>query len=110
MENQHRKIKGYRELSQDEIDLINQIKQKGVELSNLLDSLDEHIEGQFEPFSNGELERSDKYTEGPHDLSSDTELERLTAAQPKRWLNIARTHFQEGCMAATRSIAQPEFF
>lgn len=32
MENQHRKIKGYRELSQAEIDLMNEIKQKGVEL------------------------------------------------------------------------------
>ena len=32
MENQHRKIKGYRELSQFEIDLMNEIKSKGAEL------------------------------------------------------------------------------
>jgi hypothetical protein len=32
MENQHRKIKGYRELSQEEIDLMNEIKSKGAEL------------------------------------------------------------------------------
>ncbi|MEA3639929.1 MAG: hypothetical protein VBE63_08295 [Lamprobacter sp.] len=37
MENQHRQIKGYRELSQAEIDLMNVIKQKGVELGNLID-------------------------------------------------------------------------
>ena len=30
MENQHRKIKGYRELTQEEIDLMNMIKEKGV--------------------------------------------------------------------------------
>ena len=39
MENQHRKIKGYRELNQDEIDLMNEIKDKGSELGELLDKL-----------------------------------------------------------------------
>ena len=39
MENQHRKIKGYRELSQEEIDLMNEIKTKGVELGALVDKL-----------------------------------------------------------------------
>lgn len=35
MENQHRKIKGYRELSQEEIDLMNEIKEVGVALELL---------------------------------------------------------------------------
>lgn len=39
MENQHREIKGYRELSQDEIDLMNEVKQKGVELGELVQKL-----------------------------------------------------------------------
>lgn len=39
MENQHREIKGYRELSQDEIDLMNEIKQKGAELGDLVQRL-----------------------------------------------------------------------
>ena len=39
MENQHRKIKGYRELSQEEIDLMNEIKLKGAELGNLVEKL-----------------------------------------------------------------------
>ncbi len=39
MENQHRQIKGYRELSQDEIDLMNEIKTKGAELGDLVDKL-----------------------------------------------------------------------
>jgi len=41
MDNQHRKIKGYRELSQDEVDLMNEIKTKGVELGELVDKLRE---------------------------------------------------------------------
>lgn len=39
MENQHRKIKGYRELSQEEIGLMNEIKTKGAELGELVDKL-----------------------------------------------------------------------
>lgn len=39
MENQHRKISGYRELSQAEIDLMNEIKTKGAELGELVNKL-----------------------------------------------------------------------
>ena len=39
MENQHRQIKGYRELTQQEIDLMNEIKTKGVELGALVEKL-----------------------------------------------------------------------
>lgn len=39
MDNQHRQIKGYRELSQEEIDLMNRIKEKGAELGALVESL-----------------------------------------------------------------------
>ena len=38
-ENQHRLIAGYRDLSQDEIQLINDVKAKGEELGALLDVL-----------------------------------------------------------------------
>ena len=39
MENQHRKIKGYRELNRDEIDAMNEIKAKGEELGALCENL-----------------------------------------------------------------------
>ncbi|MDC9623655.1 hypothetical protein KKI93_15650 [Xenorhabdus bovienii] len=39
MENQHRKITGYRELSQDEIDCMNKIKALGEELGHLYEHL-----------------------------------------------------------------------
>lgn len=42
MDNQHRQIKGYRELSQAEIDLMNRIKQKGAELGELVSELKAH--------------------------------------------------------------------
>lgn len=40
MENQHRQIKGYRELTQEEINLMNEVKQKGVELRDLFEKLE----------------------------------------------------------------------
>lgn len=41
MENQHRKIAGYRELSQQEIDAMNALKAKGAEIGMQLDALAE---------------------------------------------------------------------
>lgn len=39
MDNQHRQIKGYRELSQEEIDAMNEIKTKGAEIGELVAKL-----------------------------------------------------------------------
>lgn len=39
MENQHKQIKGYRDLSQTEIDLMNEVKAKGEELGELVEKL-----------------------------------------------------------------------
>ena len=39
MENQHRQIKGYRELDEKEIALMNEIKSKGAELGDLIAKL-----------------------------------------------------------------------
>lgn len=39
MENQHRQIKGYRELNAEEIALMNEIKSKGIELGALVQKL-----------------------------------------------------------------------
>lgn len=39
MENQHRQIKGYRELNESEIAAMNEIKTKGAELGELVEKL-----------------------------------------------------------------------
>ena len=93
MENQHRKIKGYRELTQVEIDLMNQIKEKGVELAELVTAINAHLTAQ----RLGAKDNTDEHL-------------RITAAQPERWWALGRTKLQEGLMDLTRSVAQPEFF
>lgn len=40
MDNQHRKIKGYRELSQFDIDMMNVVKEMGVQIGDLVDTLE----------------------------------------------------------------------
>ena len=40
MENQHKKIKGYRDLTQEEIDLMNEVKIKGAKLGAIIEKLD----------------------------------------------------------------------
>jgi hypothetical protein len=39
VDNQHKKIKGYRDLSEDEIDLMNECKAKAVECGQLCEKL-----------------------------------------------------------------------
>ena len=42
MDNQHKKIKGYRDLSQKEIDLMNEIKIVGEHVRVLCEKVDDH--------------------------------------------------------------------
>lgn len=74
MKDQHKLIKGYRDLSQAEIDAMNAVKAEGVRLGILIEELRD----------NPDLDQ--------------------------RWVDIAETHLQQGCMAAVRAIAQPTSF
>ena len=73
-------IKGYRDLSKAEIDLINRIKEHAESVRSLVVDLKtaEALLGGIEP--------------------------------DPRWLAIGVTHLQEGFMALTRAIAKPESF
>ena len=39
MENQHQKIKGYRDLTQEEIDLMNEVKELGSQLETMVNNM-----------------------------------------------------------------------
>ncbi|MNN36148.1 hypothetical protein D3C76_720740 [compost metagenome] len=94
MDNQHRKITGYRELSQAEIDLMNRIKAKGAEL------LDLHAE-LAAMLGNQHIQKS------MNEASDPVELDRFRAAEPLRWAAIGKTDIQTGIMALVRAVAQP---
>jgi hypothetical protein len=82
MDNQHRKISGYRELSQEEIDLINRIKAFGPQLEELVNALETFVHSQ------------------PGD----------TPGNPLSWLYSGKFALQKGLMFLTRAIARPTFF
>lgn len=98
MENQHRKITGYRELSQEEIDLMNEVKALGAAMENILVRVGNHVAAQ----------RAESITNDGSDVKS-AQL-RMENATPERFLALAKTEFQTGLMYATRAVAQPEFF
>ncbi len=103
MENQHRKIAGYRELSQTEIDLMNRIKAKGGELlelqAELVDLLKLH-----------EIDKMNAMDQAPTneaEAEAKAEFNRFHAAEPFRWAAIGKTEIQTGIMAMVRAVAQP---
>lgn len=81
MENQHRKIKGYRELAEAEITLMNRIKEKAAEVGELV-----------------------------NDLRSLNGIPLDAPSLDQRWVSIGATHLQQGFMALTRGVAKPDFF
>lgn len=105
MENQHRKIKGCRELSQEEIDLMNRIKEKGTELLALQAELVGRLDTDLE-VKRAEAARSQL---APNDFASDEyqEYSRFKTAEPLRWAAIGKTDIQTGIMALVRAVAQP---
>lgn len=107
MENQHRKIKGYRELSQEEIDLMNEVKAKGAELGELVAKVQEYLDAQTRQAQRAVQSRNESGIDASKQYE---EVERLRSAEPQRWAATAKTDLQKGLMALTRSIAQPEFF
>lgn len=88
MENQHRLIKTYRDLSQQEIDLMNQAKTLEAHVAQFHAKIVRHVEDT-------------KLTCSPE------EYQRLTEACPDRWLAISQTHFDQAFMALVRAVAQP---
>ena len=87
MENQHRHIKGYRDLSPIEIELMNEIKAEGERVGALVDKL-----------------KTLHYTVDAAGVT-------VTNDRPdQRWVSIGATDLQTGFMALTRSIAKPTSF
>lgn len=81
MDQQHQLIKGYRDLSQSEIDAMNRIKELAEQVGALCRSFDGPVSGPDGAFF-----------------------------PDARWRAIAETQLQQGFMSLTRCIAQPTTF
>lgn len=84
MKDQHEKIKGYRDLTQAEIDLMNEGKELAEKCGAYIMKLQN---------------LSIAVPEGSVEIEAD-----------ERWISIAQDHLQQGFMAAIRSVAKPTTF
>ena len=101
MKDQHTKIKGYRDLSQAEIDLMNKIKAHAEQTEALVNEVGEHLHQQ----------RAKSIDPGTFDGDdSEAERQRLDRAEPGRWLAMGRTDLQTAFMKIVRAVAQPTTF
>lgn len=92
------KIKGYRTLSEGEIDLMNKVKELGVGIEAVTKLVAEHIDSQLAA------------QDGMSEEDAVAEVQRLQQADPILWLQNGTLKMQEGLMCLTRAVAQPTFF
>jgi hypothetical protein len=107
MENQHSHIKGYRDLTADEIALINKIKAAGDHLLQLQAELAGRLstDAEHKSYVAKCSTTHEPWEQGASDEC--IELRRFKAAEPLRWARIGRTDIQTGIMALVRAVAQP---
>lgn len=87
MDNQHRKISGYRDLTEFEISCINEVKELEADVLDVIGRTKERlVKAGYEP----------------------KEAQRTDDAQALRWLATARTDIEKGFMCLVRGIAQPQ--
>jgi len=105
MDNQHKKITGYRDLTQAEIDLMNEVKAKGEELRELVKKIRETVLPPVAVIAD---------SDGNGGVAATTPVEGFTlpdieheADHPEFWLRWADNTFRSGLMFATRAIARP---
>ena len=101
MENQHRKIIGYRELNAEEIALMNEIKELGPKLESVIIKVQEHVKKQRDNCC---------IVEQIKEIIDQETYDRLNDATPERFTAMAKTEFQTGLMYLVRAVAQPTTF
>ncbi|CBJ43010.1 hypothetical protein [Ralstonia solanacearum] len=98
MDNQHKLITGYRDLTEDEVALMNEVKAKAAEVGMLV----ERLRGRLPAFK----------IEGDPVQVGDQTLIAVSdeAYETDRWMTIGQDHLQQGFMALTRAVARPTTF
>jgi hypothetical protein len=99
MENQHRKIAGYRELNQNEINLMNEIKTLGSQLLTVQKELMFNLQAELTKLA---VDARDSVSE-----ESAHKLAYFKDADPLRWASIGKTDIETGVMALVRAVARP---
>jgi hypothetical protein len=88
MDNQHKLIKGYRDLPQGEIDMMNEAKKIQAQAKELTAKIKVHLAAQNE-------------------FAGEDEFKRINAADPYTWLITGEHELETAIMKIVRAVAQP---
>lgn len=99
MDNQHQKITDYRDLTEQEIALMNEIKAKAAEVGELHTKLQQSLLPPAVEGQEVDMPCGCAVLEVP-----------LGEYETDRWLRIGQDHLQQGFMALTRAVARPTSF
>jgi hypothetical protein len=94
MDNQHKKIKGYRDLSQAEVDLMNEIKEKAEDVGLLVERVSKLREIQLAKYLNKD--------------APNLGIDKINEAI--RCVSISKPELQTGFMWLVRAVALPDSF
>ena len=95
MDNQHKQIKGYRDLSQEEIDLMNKIKTLAEQVGELVEDVYAHEIRLYEDVE---------------DYGVTYGLKHGNFEDHSGWIDSAKKDLQLGFMQLTRAVAKPTTF
>lgn len=107
IDNQHKHIEGYRNLTKEDIALMNELKEAGENLLSVLEKAKAHVSANQQAAVDAHNATNGIGDPHPAPLEECAELVRINKAEPFRWAAIAKTHIQEGVTAAVRVVAQP---
>ena len=91
MDNQHKQIKGYRDLSQEEINLMNKIKALAEQVGELVEELEQKTHSDYSG--------DDIREEGEECL-----------VEAMKWVADGKKDLQLGFMQLVRAVAKPQSF
>jgi hypothetical protein len=101
MDNQHKMIRGYRDLTEAEIALMNKIKQHAEATKELCAEVSGYLYRQGRDSAEEVVKQS---------FGCDAEARRIADAESARWAAMAKTSLQQGAMFLIRAVAQPTTF
>ena len=109
MNNQHKMIRGYRDMTQFDVDLRNEIKAMEVQVIRLHRKVLAHIETQDHLEAAAAAARKNALGGAFHIVPepSGAVIARHPVAVTRRWGAIAKTDLGTAFMAMTRAVAQP---
>lgn len=109
MDNQHRKIKTYRELNATEIALMNEVKNLEAVTEQLIHKIRDHIYTQRAiALQIIEFKNPSDSVSLAQALEAENTIDRIdNKAEALRWVDLSRTNLQVGFMELVRSVAQP---